>query len=540
MDQLPGWWTPTREQVMAFLTLRRRRWYEIGHSARERRRRQLATIIEEPNLWFAMSLVELAASDDAELAALAAGAVQNLLQRLPLASLPIFDERCRRRGWYVEALDHRPFKLVRRLGDSSLPSLCVASCHPSGWIREAAVRSLARHPRSAFPWLLLRADDWVQPVRMRALQAVLAALDAGGPQLALQYLPLVLQLRKRARFSQAPISQRVETLLRLPEARQGLLEAVGNEDSVTRSTAARILVETAGAEIESLLPVLATSRSPLVRLTFARGCRRRLDKDTVAIAFPLLSHDPFPPVRVEMLQALAESAGDSAREALQRSLLDPSAWVRGTARLFLQRLTPEPIDLADLYRRNLTQPLATGLVAAILGLGETGTDQDAGRLEPFLGHQSLRVRRAAIRSLARLSPERHAQQFRLLVLDPSPGVSREASSAIRRRPGSLDAADLWRLIESAQHAHGRRNLLRLVAVLPKWDQLECLLRAALSKDQEEREFADAGLRRWTHDYNRSFVEAPREQLERIRVLLASLGTGLDRRLRMLLELQTSS
>ena len=84
-------------------------------------------------------------------------------------------------------------------GDLRTVGLGVLACHPSGHIREAAVRELVGAPLGAsLPFVLIRANDWVRQVRVIAYARLLALDEADCESLA-PLLELVEQLASQGR-----------------------------------------------------------------------------------------------------------------------------------------------------------------------------------------------------------------------------------------------------------------------------------------------------------------------------------------------------
>ena len=90
---------------------------------------------------------------------------------------------------------------------------------------------------------------------------------------------------------------------------------------------------------------------------------------------------------------------------LTGALLDPAASVRHAARFYLREgEIPAAIDFASHYRERLSGGTSR-LTAAIAGLAETGTRDDARLVDAMLEHSSARVVRGALTAQARLDPD---------------------------------------------------------------------------------------------------------------------------------------
>jgi HEAT repeat protein len=230
-------------------------------------------------------------------------------------------------------------------------------------------------------------------------------------------------------------------------------------------------------------------------------------------------HDRFVPVRREALALLAERFPDSARPALNESLFDRNATVRGSARFYLRALGVT--DFAALYREALGASVRDR-ASTLRGLGETGDREDVDAVLPFLEGTGPAIRRASVEALGAL--DRDGQLGRLVALlgDAAPGVSREARTALEDHAVGISAEPLWTAFEGTPFLHAKRNLLAVMARLARWESLPCLVGACGVREQTVARTARTALERWLAGYNRRFFSRPTpSQRERLREALRS-------------------
>jgi HEAT repeat protein len=125
----------------------------------------------------------------------AARAAASLLSGVPVSELPWLDERLRERStWWPGWFSMRPTDLraLEQFGDSQPALLRLATCHPSGYVREAALKALESAVDGAeLPFLLIRLNDWVAPVRECAQELVRRRANPGYARQLVRSLPLV-------------------------------------------------------------------------------------------------------------------------------------------------------------------------------------------------------------------------------------------------------------------------------------------------------------------------------------------------------------
>lgn len=461
----------------------------------------------------------------------AAARVRGVVGALPMAAWVRADEGLRRvlaahYGW-----EHprwlRNAEDVRRLhlppGTEAAVIGLLASA-PSGYVREAAVQRLALlGGGDELPPLLLRANDWVQPVRTRALDALHARVVPDYAAHWVRALPLVLRLRGTERGAAGPLVDDVLGLLRAPASRDAVWKGMHASDPSVRRGCARILLGAGPPGLRAVIHDALASPDEVVRREAAHAAAS-LDDGALDDLLPRILADRFSAVRRAGLGLAARRMGIGALPALRDALLDRGAGIRADARAGIDRL--EPMDFAAFYRARLA-PDAPRLTEAVLGLGETGTAADADRITPLLGHPRTRVRASALRALPRLAGDGAVPALLAAVADASPAVSRTAADGLRPRVARADAGALAALMDAANAAHVRRNALSLLAARSKWDGLPWILRSCGDADPAVRAVARAQLARWRKRFNRSFWQPTPAQQARIRAALDGAGDAVD-------------
>ena len=314
----------------------------------------------------------------------------------------------------------------RKFGKSRGGLLTVAldATHRDGHVRERAVARMVESPDPALmPFLVLRAADWVRPVRDRA-RAGLALLLADDPR---KHLPAMLEMtlvgsaRLRGGFAHG---QALAALLTAPAAmRLELAAACG-------AAGRRFVLETGlsqGWWDRDMMLALATSEQD-VRLR--------------ARAAETLCRDAVWGRRLPMLRRLAGHRRPEVRQVALIGLLrlgevaevaerldDPAPTIRAIAR---EAARQSGIDAAGRYRSAVAS--AEPPLGAIAGLADVGGPEAAELLTDLLEHPVARVRAHALRALHRVDAVPVHRTVALL-RDPSPAVVRDAAAALRRLDG---------------------------------------------------------------------------------------------------------
>ncbi|ULH16659.1 hypothetical protein MF271_08830 [Deinococcus sp. KNUC1210] len=388
-----------------------------------------------------------------------------LVEGLAAPDLPVFDERLR-----AAFRIHLPVSALSTSADAEwllkTPGLVAAlASHPSGFVRELAVRQLADldTPHST-GLLLVRLNDWVLPVRQQAQQALRARLDAAHVRHWLLAFSLVSRLDGSIRAPDAALLSEVVTLLCDPAVFKDVRVTLRALDSGTRLALARQVIGATGNLPPALHGLFLHDASAQVRLAVAAGAAHE--------QLPELLNDPDARLRAFALKELLHLRGiDDLRFVLDAALLDPQSRVRLVAQYALGQ-TGE--DVRQLYLAQSQDALdQRQLPGWISGLAEVGRPEDAARISPFLDHPRTAVQVEALHAVGTLDARTYHASLEAALLR-SPRVSRVAARALEV-VDLLTFRVLTGLWPDAQTGVQQRVLLSLAQRLSRFDAAELLL-----------------------------------------------------------------
>ena len=404
---------------------------------------------------------------------------------------------------------------------NSAAVLGMASFHGNGYVREAAVRCLdGIEDGSEVPFLLIRLNDWVEAVRNSARQAIERRLQRGElPRLA-DHLYFVFRLSEQQRSDHSSIVAAVVQNLARPENHPILRELISSENRYIRRMTYQRLMQLPGDHLLRLVQAGLGSDDPVVRLWTVRTAPASFDSVELAEFLQGIERDRFMAVRREALRVHAEHLPDTSQTAMTSALLDRSTAVREEARFQLRK---QGVRSCDTFYR---EAVGAGcqIEAALLGLGEMGTESDASMAVPFLKSSGARVRRAAVYAVGRLAPQQHVAELWERITDDSPRVAKEAAKALRNCGHIVDAAEIWAVYQADSREHVHLALLQLLDQLGAWHKLPYLIR--LSSGTSEHVVARAkslilGI------VNRVFTRPSPEEKRLIAEALADTAGSLD-------------
>lgn len=486
-------------------------------------------------------LLSMAVSRHPDTARAAAAAIRAHLGTLSPRRLAELDERIRHRFWWISYQEGETWHRIRpgdvaRLAALGVEPLGLASFHTSGYVREAAVRELAAiRDGSELPFLLIRLRDWVEPVRRLAYDAVRERMTPGYAHHFVHNLWLVLRLEWAERTDHAPFVADVRALLTGP-GRAAVTDGLSVRDLWLRRACFALLLDPPGGDAEEIVTRALRDDDHVIVLRALRRASDVLPEERMRETLRALARNPYILVRREALATWARLFPDTAEPELRRALLDPTARVRRVAR---EGLALPPEAYRDVYLAALDGARGARLRAALYGLGEQGSKDDAGVLLPYLSAREAGVRRAAVTSLGWLGTDASTPLLVNALADPSPGVSRAARWALEMRASRLEAEPLWTLAADGAAPHVRRNALLLIARIGKWESIAYLVRAQAKGDHAISHLAGSRVKRWIDHFNRSGTQPTKEQLARaaqaVDEAAPTLGKERTRMLRFLMK-----
>lgn len=462
-----------------------------------------------------------------EVATEAARAVRRLLEASQPGDLLWLDQRVRGAWWYdsnaygESATDFQRLALERLGSDPEFGfAVCaLGSIHPSGHVREAAVRRLDKHSDgSELPYLLVRLTDWVREVETVARRAVKRrAVPENIPRLVDQ-LEIIAALPERQRAWEGGAAKVVLDLLTIPDAIDPLKGALSSPRRAQRRTAARLLIEHAQADLDALVHEVKDNPDSIIRLRVMRVALKT--KAAKEETLRLFLADNFAPLRGLVLGALLDLSPRDASELATAGLMDGAAAVRREAQWYFQQRGD--LDLTNFYVEHLIDDRTSVVRTALKGLGQIAAQAAIKEVQPFLTAETPSLVRTAVEVLAGLSPGEHDQQFMELLLSEKTSISCAARRALIPRVQRLSREALARRYEAKRPEHVRWNILMLSSRLSKWDALPSLLRFVASESGGLHDMAVSLVWRWHHRFNRSQISPNQAQVDDARLWLGKV------------------
>lgn len=283
--------------------------------------------------------------------------------------------------------------------------LAIATCSPSGYVREQAVVQLAQTAvdGSELPFLLLRLNDWVAPVRFVAARAIQARIVPTYARAWVQNLGLLARIRAGGRSDHSWIARPIEALLQAETSRSALEAGLSAAATDVRRASVRIAAQ---AVAEDLLRIALRDTDPVTsRMASAALCKVLKGRPLQDVLDVMRKGNAA--ARVLALETTCDHFPHRAEQELRAGLLDAATQVREVARFRWSKENLGALDFAAFYRAEMNATAGDSFVTALRGLAEVGALDDAPVFRAFAKDPRARVREAAILGLGRVDGSRH-------------------------------------------------------------------------------------------------------------------------------------
>jgi HEAT repeat protein len=518
-----------------------RTWFSSGRSRADEIASLLQRIADTCEPLAIPRIISLALDGRREIAEAAGHAVKKLSDLVNARDLSMFDRAFRDLSPWANPesarwRELRPTDLRSIAALSSGPTLLqLAMCHPSGYVREEAIRRSATcADGSEVAFLLLRANDWVKPVRDLAHSALRARLRVEHVPDLVAALPIIDVMHRWSRLGPPNIVGEIEQFLRDPCAVRGLMGALSSPDRFIRRGAYRRLLERdhrqvpdeqssadeshgpyrsspPGSKTDLFLAAMR-DRDPAIRAGAGRWLIAADEVEFGSLVEELLRNG-VGAIRFGAAQRLLAAGSQLPWSDL---LLDPHAGVRALAQ---QAALEAGRDPDAEYRARLASSQGSRLGIALVGLSETGGPADAALVRTYLQGDRPVVRKCGLHALVNFKVEDIVELALGALRDESPSVTRVAGDLLLARIASVRGADIWSTFTTTSSGPGRRAALAVISRLGFWESLPYLLRAFAAADGPLSPLVQLHVTKWIARQTRIFVPPPASLESELRELV---------------------
>ena len=464
---------------------------------------------------FIQDLLPLLWERDKAILNLTSSCIAVLLQKVDAMVLPDLDARIREQwphGGQCSMFDPTQMKRLRS-GPSWWGAFAILASHPSGYVRQTAVEQLAAEESGkALPFLLLRTNDWVEPVRNAAAKAVRLKLAPLFSKQLVECLPLVYRLRRAQRHQPLELLREMEKMAGA-QSDSFLRDVYPDVSPGFRRYRFRLAKEHGIVPIDRLVVAAAAHPDMFLRILACDWLPDPQVSPTVRYRYAAaLLADPAPFVRSRAFWRIATPESEKYRTQIERALLDNNECVQRTACGIWKKSLRG--DAPAFYRAKVAEACTVAdLVAAMRGLCAEGKLSEEGIVRPFLEHASPKVRRQALRTLVSWGAEDAGHLLQEALRGKSPSYCKEAARLLWSRPTLLPVTVLKEMLVDPAGYHSDLVAAGLLWKLSKWSALPLILLACGSPRTRIQEMGQNALGDWRRNYNKTWSAPTRAEAE---------------------------
>ncbi|GAA0765013.1 hypothetical protein GCM10008908_00930 [Clostridium subterminale] len=401
--------------------------------------------------------------------------------------------------------------------------LGLSSFHPNGYFREKAIKALSNMETGhEIPYLLIRINDWVRPVRNSSKEQLLRYLTPEHTMSFINNLPLVLRLGECSREEHVDVINAVVSLLSSSESSQKLISGLQSPDSKVRLACYKIILKTRILDNKSIINYLIKDTNSYNRLFVLRNIQQEITPAEFTEVSQLLLHDKFAQIRILALETLYTFQPEGAINVLEKSLFDRNQSVRSLSRYLLSK--HKKYDFAAIYRDAIQKN--EQLYSSICGLGETGNTSDSKIISTFMSNDTIKIVKASINSLARLDFQEYEEELIFIIKDERVGISKAARSVLYKKIDVSDADTIYEIFKQAIYDHVKINTCILLCSLSKWESIRYIIEFCADKNDSISALGQNAIENWKLRYNYSFTTPTKKQIEAIRKLIMDYGKSI--------------
>lgn len=372
----------------------------------------------------------------------------------------------------------------------SVHLLGVASLNSSGYIREKALRILSGVRSSdSVPYVLLRLNDWVLPVRNLAENILNNMLTKDNIEVFIENSYLVDKLQYVLRADLLNERQRIVDFLKDDSVKDKIKKSLGHPQVKTRLFCYRLLMDRPSYDEDVIYSALK-DKSFEIRMWLVDAIKG-IDYVKKLPVIAKLLNDKSAKVATSVLRNFEDIVCIELREDLKKLVVSEYASVRDEAR-FIARKHLFIEDFAAYYRKQLCDNPTVG---ALVGLGETGIKSDFELVKSFYAFDNGKIRLAAMTAMWYLSRD-EAISYVLKELDSViPKIKKTARKITLSSKMPVVLYEMKNILKS-NNTDNKLFALETICRHGGWQALEEILFAVANWQSPDIERARILLDRW--------------------------------------------
>ncbi len=389
--------------------------------------------------------------------------------------------------------------------------LKILTQHYNGHIREKAVLCLGlMREISALPELIMRANDWAEPVRRAARQSIRRLLTAENTLQFRENLPDFIGLLNCSRDNHQILVDEILNFLSRPDNKSVLFDGLFSINKNVARLSLNILIERRLFPQQQIFHEAMRNSDPLVRVIAAKYQLRdaqQINKETINT----LLKDSFAPLKQITLQYIIDNQLIISCSQLSILLFDRNVLVRQrSGRLLMEQdIDPKAIYL-DAY--NTPDSRVSKRKIALLGLDEHHYQNIIEIAERSIDERYSSLYISALKIIIRHKPDDARTILFSAICHSSIFIAKAAVRIFFQQKIYLTLAELQISLKKSPSTAHVSLYYSLARKINKWDWIIFILD---NSNADNSQLTQEHIYNWINYFNRSWIKPNTKQKERI-------------------------
>jgi hypothetical protein len=444
-----------------------------------------------------------------------------LIQNKAAETILMLFGRLKSRNEYADSLKHLSiensdldFYRVDFDENTYLQLLGIASLNSNGYVREKAVKELARLKNAdGLKFILLRLGDWVTEVRKAATEGTLSFLENNYIDDFLKLLPTIDWFLNVERVDLSELHDRIIQFILSQNFSEEFYNKIKSLDDKTRLRFYKTFLSNKHP-IKEQIDKIRADKNFLIRLELIKHLSA-FDTDIQHLLIAGFLHDRSARVRQGALYA-SKSFRPFFDNLIRELLFDESASVRELSRHLLK---DKGIDFTDVYKQKIADQQF--LSASLAGLSETGNSENLPIFEQYIHAENNKQIVVCLTAINKFNADK-GKQYSLDLLVHSCKRVRDKTVEILAK--NTDATTLYKVRNIyAKSDYGiKKSILKLYNKIGGWNIVGDLLLALADENLNIQNLGWQLLHKWKSKAIRLFTTPPSGEIERANKIYDSL------------------
>ena len=396
--------------------------------------------------------------------------------------------------------------------------LGLASFHCNGYFREQAIDKLAKaKEESVFPFILLRTNDYVEIIRIKAKKALSDLLIRDNFKEIVKSYSII----ERARTWKHSVYEFVREELSEIErqlAVADILAALETADLKGKIYCYEFLIRQKKMVNEEACNLLLREADPYVKAYTFNHLIEKLSNTELIKSKDAIYNVKNSGIRIKLIEKLFAIDYFTTQEALLFTLTDRYAKVRNAGLEHIKSIGE--CDEIRYYHELLKENPQNQY--AISGICEYGTKEEDEFLKTYLNSKSVKITADVIRFIVKNKFDEYIGVLTGYITDSRISLSNLSRKLLISNKQLVNLDEIYEIYIVADIWHVKENCMLFLRSLAKWESIPYILEFVYSENSDISKRGAMYFDAWKINFNKSFTRPNANQIEKIEKIIIEI------------------